>query len=160
MEADSRRELNVQRSSSDPDARRPQSGGDGGAERVGSNELRRAVLVEDIELSDLEARATNQVRDLTGQVTASEDTLLDRLEAMLPPANPLVRGQAVLDEAQRAARLEHAPNLRQRPLDVGDGAHRPGREGGVEAVVLERKRLPVEARSFDRNIRCPQARGR
>src|SRR5262245_54828549 len=138
---------------------RPQSEGHGGAERVGSSELGRAVLVEDVELGDLEAGATNQARDLAGQVAASEDPLLHRLEAMLPPPDPLVRRQAVLDESHRTARLEHAPNLRQCPLDVGDGAHRPGREGGVEAVVLERKRLSVEARSFDRNTRCAQARG-
>ena len=69
---------------------RTESGRDGCPERVGSKELGRAVLVEDIELGDLEPGVAQQVRDLARQVTASEGPLLDRLEAPLPATHSLV----------------------------------------------------------------------
>ena len=69
----------------------PESGRDGGAERVGGEKLGRAILVEHIELGDLEPGVAEQVRDLPCQMTASEDPLLHGLQAMLPAAHPLVR---------------------------------------------------------------------
>src|SRR3954451_25135574 len=95
-----------------------QSGRDGGAERICRYELWCAILVEDIELRDLESSAAQKIGDLACQVTASEDSLLHGFEAMLPALHALVGRQAMLDESQRAAGLEHASNLGQRLLDV------------------------------------------
>jgi hypothetical protein len=90
-------------------------------------------------------------------MAAAEQPLLHRLEAMLPAAHPLVRGEAVLDEVQRAARLEDAAYLRQRGCDLRDRAERPGTQGGVEAVVLEWQRLAVQAGPLHADVGHSQA---
>ena len=70
-------------------------------------------------------------------------------------AHVLVGGEAVLGEVQRAAGLQHAADLAQGGVDVGDRAHRPGRERGVEAVVRERQRRAVEAGALGPARRLP-----
>ena len=77
--------------------------------------------------------------------------LLHGLEAVLPPLHRLVGREAVLDEVQSAARLQDAAQLAQRRVEVGDRAHRPGRQRRVERVVAERQRRAVEARALDRD---------
>ena len=132
----------------------------GDAEGVGAEDLRRALLVEDVELGDGEAGAGQQVDDRAREVAAAEQPLLDGLEAVLPAAHALVRRQPVLEEVQRPAGLEDAPQLAQRGGDVGDGAQRPGREGGVEAVVGERQRLAVQPGPPHRDARRGDALAR
>src|SRR5829696_2348611 len=130
--------------------------GDRGPKRVRGEELRCALLIEDVELGDGEACAPQQLRRLARQMAAAEHTLLHRLEPVLQALDLLVRGESVFDEAQEAARLENATELGKRRLDVRDRAHRPGGERAVEAVVGERQRLAVEPRSLDRHGRRPQ----
>jgi len=120
------------------------SGRQGGAEGVGASDLWGALLVEDVEFGDGEACGCQQVDDRPGQVASAEDSLLHRLEASLPAADPLVGGQPVLDEVQGPAGLEDAPQFTKGGGDVGDGAHRPGGQGGVVAVVREGQRLAVQ----------------
>src|SRR4051812_22672106 len=79
----------------------------GDAEGVGAEDLRRAVLVEDVDLGDHEASLGQPLDDGTGEVAAAEQALLDRLKAVLPPADVLVGREAVLQEVQPAAGLEH-----------------------------------------------------
>ena len=83
--------------------------------------------------------------------------LLQGFEAVLPAAHLLVGRQAVLDEVERPAGLEHPPHLAQRRADVGDGAQGPRRHGAVAAVVVERQGLAVEAGSLGPG-RCVAAR--
>jgi len=98
-----------------------------------------------VHFGDREAGDRQQVGNRPGEVTAAEQALLDRLEAVLPAADPLVGGQPMLDEVQRSARLEHPPQLGKGGCDVGDRAHRPGGERGIEAVVAEGQRLAIQA---------------
>jgi hypothetical protein len=96
----------------------------------------------------------DQVHDRPGQVAAPEDPLVQRLETALGASHLLVRGQPVLDEVQRGCRLQHPPELVQRGDDVGDRAHRPRRQGGVERVVGEGQPLAVEPGPPDRHLRA------
>src|SRR5262249_5476492 len=105
----------------------------------------RARLVEHVDLGDRKARRFDQVDDRPSEVTPAGDTLLNRVEASLPPAHALVRSQPVLEEVQLPAGLEHPAQLSERGGYVWPGAHRPGGQHGVVAVVGERKRLAVES---------------
>src|SRR6266542_6255899 len=134
-------------------ADRLRSGRHGNAERVGAAELRSALLVERVEFGDLEARRRQQVDDRAGEVAPAEHALLEWLQPSLPALYRLVRGQAVLDEVQRAARLEHPTELTQGGRNVRDRAQRPRRNGGVEAGVGERQGLAVQPGSLYRNAR-------
>src|SRR5918999_3443502 len=87
-------------------------------------------------------------------MAAAEGALLARLEPVLPALPPLVGRQPVLDEVQGPAGLEHASQLEQRGLDIGDRAQRPGRQRGVAAVVGEGQRLAIQSGPLDRHIRA------
>lgn len=63
----------------------------------------------------------------------------------------------MLDEVQRAPRLEDTAYLLQCGGDVGDGAERPAGHDSVKAVVCEGQRLAVQTCPFHRNGRRPQA---
>ena len=63
----------------------------GGAEGVGSPAFRCALLIEDVEFFDSEARGGQQVNDGPGEVAPAEHALLQWVEAALPPAHILVR---------------------------------------------------------------------
>ena len=76
---------------------------------------------------------------------------------MLPAADPLVGGEAVLHEVEGPTGLEDPPDLPQGGGDVGNGAQRPGGQGGVAAVVGEGQRLAVQARPPDGHRRRRQA---
>src|SRR3954470_21140855 len=78
----------------------------GGAEGVGAHDLWRALFVEHVKLGDREAGGCQEVDDRPGEVAAAEQPFLHRLETMLPATYPLVRGEAMFEEAKRAARLE------------------------------------------------------
>jgi hypothetical protein len=88
-----------------------------------AQELGGAFLVEDVDFPDREAGACKHLGNRPGEVTAAEQALLDRLEAMLPVADPLAGGEPMLDEVQRSARLEHPPQLGQGGGDARDRAH-------------------------------------
>ena len=85
-------------------------------------------------------------------MATAEDPLLNRLEAMLPSLDARVGCEPVLDEVQGAPGLEDAAQLAQRRVDVRDRAHRPRREGGIEAVVLEGKAGGVQAGAMHGHI--------
>ena len=74
-----------------------------GAEGVGARELRGALLVEDVEFFDGEARGRQQVHDGPGEVASADKPLLQRVKSPLPAADPLIRGQPVLEEVQAPA---------------------------------------------------------
>ena len=110
-----------------------------GAQGVGAHRLRSALFVEHVEFCDGEARGPQQVDDWPGEVAAAEEPLLHRVEAVLPAAHSLVRGQPVLEEVQGPTGLEDPSQLAQGADSVGNGAQRPGGQGGVVTVVLERQ---------------------
>src|SRR5580693_8407098 len=130
------------------------------AEGVGSREFRCALLIEDVEFFDSEARSGQQVNDGPGEVAPAENTLLQWVEASLPPTHILVGGQPVLKEVQGPPGLEDPPQLTQCGGDVGDGAQRPGGQCDVVAVVLEGQRLAVQAGSLHQDGGCLQALAR
>lgn len=99
-----------------------------------------ALLVEDIELGDGEARVSEQVDDRAGEVTAAEEALVHRLQTMLPAPYVFVGGQTVFDEMQGSAWLENPAHLPQGDRHVGDGAQGPGRQRCVATVVGEGQR--------------------
>jgi hypothetical protein len=87
-------------------------------------------------------------------MAAAEGALLNRLEPVLPALHALVGHQPVLDEVQGPAGFQHASQLEQCGLDIGDRAQRPGRQRGVAAVVGERQRLAIQSGPLDRDIRA------
>ena len=70
-------------------------------------------MVELVEVGDREAGGCQQLDDRPGEVAAPERPFLQRFEPMLPATHPLVRGEAVFDEVQRASGLENASHLGQ-----------------------------------------------
>jgi hypothetical protein len=76
-----------------------------------------------------------------------------------PPRDPLEVRKPVgqLVHVQRSARLQDAPDLRERGGEVRDRAERPRRQRGVEAVVGEGKRLAVQAGPLDGDRRGAHA---
>jgi hypothetical protein len=80
-----------------------------GAEGVGAGEFRGSLLVEDVEFLDGEGRRRQQVDDGPGEVASAGDPLLQRVEAPLPAADPLIGGQPVLEEVQPTPGLENPP---------------------------------------------------
>ena len=93
-----------------------------GAEGVGAGELRGALLVEDVEFFDGEARGRQQIDDGPGEVASASKPLLQRVKAPLLAADPLIGGQPVLEEVQGPPGLEDPPHLAQGSGDVGDRA--------------------------------------
>ena len=91
-----------------------------------------------------------------GEVASAGDPFLHRVEASLPAAYPLIGGQPVLEEIQGPPRLEDSPQLVQGGGGVGDGAQRPGGQGGVEPVVREGQRLAVQTGPLNEDV-CPSA---
>jgi hypothetical protein len=63
----------------------------GNAERCGAGEPRGAVLTEDIDFRDREARVPDELHCRTGEVASAEEPLLYRVKALLPAAHRLVR---------------------------------------------------------------------
>ena len=61
----------------------------------------------------------------------------------------LLGGEAVLEEVQGAAGTQHAPDLGEGAVDVGDRAQRERREDGVGARVREAEPLAVEVAADD-----------
>lgn len=90
----------------------------------------------------------------------SGDPLFHRVEASLPAAHRLVGSQSVLDEMQGPPGFEDTLHLAQGGADVGDGAHRPGGECCVIAIVLKGQPLAVQAGSAHRDTRRLEALGR
>ena len=86
-------------------------------------------------------------------MAAPEHPFLQRLEAMLPATHPLVWGQTVLEEVQGAAGLENPPHLGKGGGHVRNRAQRPRGQRGIEAVVLERQRLAIQAGPLHRDAR-------
>ena len=73
---------------------------DGNPEAVGAHDLRGALLVELVDLRDREARILDQVGDPAREVASTEEVLLQRVQAVLPTPDLLVRRQSVLDEVE------------------------------------------------------------
>ena len=86
----------------------------------------------------------------------AEEAPLDRLEPVLPAPYRLVGGETVFQEVEGSARLEHPPDFPQGGADVGNGAERERREGGVATAVRQGQRLAVEALPLDRDLRSRQ----
>ena len=57
----------------------------------------------------------------------------------------------MLEEVDGAAGSQHPADLRERAVDVGNGAHRPCAEHAVDALVVERELGAVEADVLDGN---------
>src|SRR5712691_3937821 len=110
----------------------------GDAKSGGACKPRCAVLVENVDFLDREARAGDELDYRTGEVASAEQPLLDRIEASLPATHGLVRRQAVLYKMQARSGLEHAPQLAQGGSDIRDGAQRPRGQGSVKALIRER----------------------
>ena len=79
------------------------------------------------------------------------------LQAMLPAAHSLVRGQPMLEEVQRPTGLEDPSQLAKRADSVGNRAQRPSGQSGVVTVVFERQRLTIQPGACHRDTCCPQA---
>jgi hypothetical protein len=90
-------------------------------------------------------------------MAAAKDAFLDRLEPVLPAPHRLVGRQSVLDEVKGPAGLEHATQLEQCGLDVGDRAQRPGRQRGVATVVGQWEGLTIESGTLHRDVRGREA---
>ena len=119
----------------------------GGAEGASARELRCALLVEEVDFIDAEARGGHQIHDRTGEVTPAKQALLNRIQASLPDPNPLVRRQSMLEKVEGPAGLEDPPHLAQGGRDIGDGAQRPGGQSGVKAVDRRRATIGRPGRS-------------
>src|SRR5258708_24126263 len=90
---------------------------------------------------DAEATPFDHGTDRTVEVTAPADTPPGRRQPILPSAHALVGGQTVLDEQQLAARPQYAPHLGERGAGLRDRAQGPGRDDGLDAMLVERNGL-------------------
>src|SRR5439155_24757538 len=94
--------------------------------------LRLALEVIGVELLDVETGALDLLGDVASQVTATGETLVQGLQALLPADDLLVASVAVFHEVERASGLEDAPHLSECRVQVRDRATRPRREHRVE----------------------------
>src|SRR6478609_10886662 len=118
------------------------------AEDPGSHDLGRR-RVGTLDRLDDEAGLLDEPVDRPRQVAAVESLLLDGLEEALPALHVRLGGEAVLEEVQGAAGTQHASDLAECPVDVGDRAQGERREDGVGALVRETEPLAVEVAADD-----------
>src|SRR5207253_4260153 len=85
----------------------------------------------------LEPRATNALDRRPVAVAAVSEPGADAVQAILPAREPRLIGAHVLDEQKATSGLQHATKLPQRPRLVVHRAKDEGRDGDVEALVLE-----------------------
>jgi hypothetical protein len=71
------------------------------AQGVSTCDSHGVLLIEDVKLLDREARRRQQLDDWPGELASARDPFLNRVEASLPAAYPLVRGQPVFEKMQR-----------------------------------------------------------
>ena len=73
----------------------------GGAEGASARQLRCALLVEEVDFIDAEARRGHQIHDRTDEVTPAKQAFLNRIQASLLDSNPFVRRQSVRSGGSR-----------------------------------------------------------
>ncbi len=106
--------------------------------------VRLEQLVPRLDPLDLEPRPANEFGWLSREVAPVGNPPLHRLEAPLPAGNRPVRGQAVLEKVEAAARPQDPAHLRQRRHHVGDRAEREREQGTVAAGIAQGNRLAVQ----------------
>ena len=112
---------------------------------------------------DDESGAGEEVRDVSGEVTAAEEWLVDRLEAALTAGHFRIGGNAVLDEVEGAAGLEDTVDLGEGGVQEGNRAERPRRQDGVRGHARQVDAFTGEAGGVNLSVarsRCAQRRGR
>jgi len=87
---------------------------------------------------DPEPSAGNELVDSPVEMAPACESGPQRIKPILPPGNTRLRRASVLDEDQRAGKLEHAAHFGQRTRHIGDGAQGPGCHHGIDATVVER----------------------
>ncbi len=131
--------------------RRPGGPARPGPARVHVGECPGALHEEGVEMLDHQPRVGDQPVDLPVEVAAAGQPLLQGREPVLPAADPLVGRPPVLDEVQRSPRAQDPAYLADGALHAGDGAQSPGGQDRIDAAIIERQALPVEADVFDRH---------
>src|SRR5215469_7925914 len=86
-------------------------------------------------------------------MASAADHSLNRIEPPLPLGDRGVVTEAVFEEQERTARLEHAQHFAHRRARVAYRAYREGADGAVESVVVEGQMLGAEPGPFDRKAR-------
>jgi len=87
--------------------------------------------VVDVEADDVETAGPEEGWDVSVQVAAAGDPLLETVEAVLPSAYAGFGGGAMLDEVKRPTRPQDTPDLTKGRDSVGDRAHGPGAQDRV-----------------------------
>src|SRR5262245_6797209 len=114
-----------------------------------SRELRRALQVAVIQPLDREARLFDQAGNVTVQMAAAEQTLLDAVQAILPAYDLRIVSTAMLDEVEASVRSERAPHLEERTRDVRDRTERERADDRCEARIGHWQLLRRQANRLD-----------
>ena len=86
-------------------------------------------------------------------MTPTGEPLVERFEAALPARYRGIGGMPMLDEVERAARLQYASQLLERVGQIGNRAQRPGREHRIERLGRQVQLLAVEPGQLHRGRR-------
>src|SRR5437764_13851723 len=86
-------------------------------------------------------------------MAAAADAPPGRCQPILPAAHALVRRKPVLNEYKATVSLQHAPYFSQCNSCPWNGAHRPGREYGIDTVSVDWDRLRGGLNELDRHNR-------
>src|SRR5206468_1376102 len=88
--------------------------------------------ISGVEPLDEKSRRCDQIVDLAVEVAAAAEAFPARRQAMLPPRDPMIGREPMLDEEQATLRPKDTSHLAQRRDDLRDRAQRPGRHDRVE----------------------------
>lgn len=71
------------------------------------------------------------------EIASTTENLPDRIQAILPSPDILIRCQAVFAKNEFSTRLENSSHFTECPLDIGKGTKRKCHEHGVHTPVRQ-----------------------
>ena len=127
--------------------------GHGDAEGVGAQDLWGALLVEDVEVRDGKAGGCEQLDDRPGEVQPPNTRFSSGSRRCCQRRTPSSGARPCSRKCRVPPGLRNPPDLGKGGGHVRNRAQRPRGQRGIEAVVLERQRLAIQAGPLHRDAR-------